>query len=178
MAFEPKLIELFVVEEAELRRQPAERTDQLQLHGDVVNRVMGSRFHRELEAILGFALYFSKRISRHKKIGIKIVAAISCIRKIAALIRSVETALHQFSAGSDVHRPRHDHICKVHIGPRSETLQSASFDEFVSKPPELKSGFVVAKARAGNHPEHDIGNARTVAIPVLEAKIYCLAGGQ
>jgi hypothetical protein len=70
MALEPKFIELFIVEQAELRRQPTERPDKPELHGDVVNGVMGLRFLRKLKAILGFTLYFNKRISRRKKISI------------------------------------------------------------------------------------------------------------
>ena len=94
MAFEPKLIELFIVEEAELRRQPSERPDKPELRRDVVNGMMGLRFLRKLKAILGFTLYFNKRISCHKKIGIQIVAAIGCIGKIATLIRSVDGSPH------------------------------------------------------------------------------------
>jgi hypothetical protein len=70
MALEPKFIELFIVEQAELRRQPTERPDKPELHGDVVDGVMGPRFLRKLKALLGFTLYFNKRISRRKKICI------------------------------------------------------------------------------------------------------------
>src|SRR6516225_4508317 len=130
MALEPKFIELFIVEQAELRRQPTERPDKPELHGDVVNGVVGPRFLRKLKASL------------------------------------------------EVPRPGHDGVCKVHIGPGSETLQAASFHQFVGKPTELKSSLVVAETRSGDHPEHDIGDARTVAVAVLEAEIDCLADGQ
>src|SRR5262249_55901304 len=54
MALEPKFIELFIVEQAELRRQPTERPDKPELHGDVVNGVMGPAFSSHTKANSGF----------------------------------------------------------------------------------------------------------------------------
>ena len=47
-----------------------------------------------------------------------------------------------------------------------------TFDQFIAKPPESKSVLVVAEMRSGYHAKPYIGEARTVAIAMLEAEIH------
>ena len=68
-------------------------------------------------------------------------------------------------------RPWHDVNSENHIGPGLETLQAAFFDQFIAELTESKSGLVVAEVRSGYHAKAYIGDARTVAVAMLEAEI-------
>jgi hypothetical protein len=68
-------------------------------------------------------------------------------------------------------RPGHDKISKAHVGPGLEAPQSAFFDQLIAKPAESKSGLVVVEVWAGYHAKPYIGEARTVAVAMLEAEI-------
>jgi hypothetical protein len=52
------------------------------------------------------------------------------------------------------------------------------FDQFIAEATESKSGFVIAEVRTGYHAKQYIGDARTVAVPALEAEINRPADGQ
>ena len=62
-------------------------------------------------------------------------------------------------------------IAERHIGPGLETLQAAFFDQFIAELTESKSGLVVAEVRSGDHAKPYIGEARTIAVAMLEAEI-------
>ena len=64
------------------------------------------------------------------------------------------------------------------IGPGLEALQAAFFDQFIAEPPESKSSLVVAEVRSGYHARTYIGDARTVAVAMLEAEIDRPTDGQ
>src|ERR1700754_96705 len=68
-------------------------------------------------------------------------------------------------------RPWQNDISKVHIGPGLEALQPAPFDQVVAEPAKAVSGVVVAEAGPGERAKQYIGEARTVAVAVLEAEI-------
>ena len=125
----------------------------------------------KLEAILGFTLHLSERISCRQKIRDQVVAAICRKSKVADLVRGIERAAHQITAGPDMFRPWHDEIPETHIGPGLKAFQSTFFDQFIAEPAESKSILVVAEVRSGYDGKPYIGEARTVAVAMLEAEI-------
>ena len=112
-----------------------------------------------------------QRISRRQKVRVQVVAAVRRKSEVADLVRGIERPTHQVTASPDMFRPWHDVTSKAHIGPGLETLQAAFFDQFIAKPTESKSGLVVAEVRSGYHAKPYIGDARTVAVAMLEAEI-------
>ena len=91
--------------------------------------------------------------------------------EVADLVRGIESPTYQVTASPDMFRPWHDVTSEEHIGPRLKALQAAFFDQFIAKLTESKSGLVVAEVRAGYHAKPYIGEARTVAVAMLEAEI-------
>ena len=75
MALEPKLIKLPIVKGAEFRRQAPESPDKPELRGDDVDDETKPSLLGKLEAILGFTLHLSERISRGEKVRVQVVAA-------------------------------------------------------------------------------------------------------
>ena len=71
---------------------------------------------RKLEAILGFTLHLSERISRREKVRVQVVAAVRRKGEVTDLVRGIERATHQIAASPDMSRPRHDDISERHIG--------------------------------------------------------------
>ena len=69
---EPALVELRVVEGAEVRRQSTKRPDQPELRGDDVDDETEPRLLRKFEPILGFALHLDERISRREKVRVQV----------------------------------------------------------------------------------------------------------
>ena len=126
MALHPRLIKLRIVKAAELRRQSPECPDQPELRGDEVDDKPEPRLLREREAMLGFAFRLGKRIARHEKVRVHLVAAVAGVNEVAARVCRLERAAQQIAASPDMPRPGQDAIGKVHIGPGLETRQSAS----------------------------------------------------
>ncbi len=62
-------------------------------------------------------------------------------------------------------------VAEDQIGPGLEALQPALFDQIIAELAEAKSGLVVAEVRPSDHAQHCIGEARAVAVAVLEAEI-------
>src|SRR3984893_2495599 len=179
MALEPRLIKLLIVEGAECRRQAAQRSDQPELGDDAVNDKPEPRLLREREAMLGFAFRLGKRIARREKVRVQLVAAVGGVSEVADLVCRLERAAHQIAASPDMSRPGQNAISKVHIGPGLETRQSASFDQVIAELTEtIYYGLIVAEARAGDHGQPYIGDARSVAVAALEAEIDRSAGDQ
>src|SRR5882724_1373028 len=171
MALELKLIEPLIVEGAECRRQATERPDQPALRGDDVNDETEPSLLRKLEAILGFTLHLNERISRREKVRVQVVAAISRKGEVADFVRGIESATHQIAASLDMSCPWHDDISERHIGTGLEARQSAFFDQFIAEPTKSKAVLVVAETRSGDDAKPDIGEARPVAVAMLEAEV-------
>ena len=112
-----------------------------------------------------------KRIARREKVRVQVAATVRRKSEVADLVRGLERAAHQISAGPDVLRPRQDDISKVHVGPGLEALQPALFDQVIAEPAESKAGLVVAEARAGEQAQRYIGEARGVTVADLDAEI-------
>ena len=75
-------------------------------------------------------------------------------------------------------RPGRDAIPERDVGSGLEALQPASFYEFIAEPAETKSGLIVAVPQSGDHAKHNIGDARAIAVALLETEIDRPADGQ
>jgi len=75
-------------------------------------------------------------------------------------------------------RPRHDVVSEARIGPGLEPLQAAFLDQFVAEATESKSGLVVTEVRPSYDTKPYIGEARTVAVAMLEAEVNRPADNQ
>src|ERR1700683_3868828 len=98
MKLEPKLIKLLMVKSAEFGSQATEGPDQPELSGDDVNDEAKTSLLGKLEALLVFVLNLSERIASSQKIGVKIVATISGISKVADSFCALESAADEVTA--------------------------------------------------------------------------------
>src|SRR5208282_2143720 len=110
----------------------------------------------KLEATLGFTLYLNERIARREQVRVQVQAAVSRKCEIADLVRGLELPTQQIAASLDMFRPGHDKISKAHIGP----------------------GLEVVEMWAGDHAKPYIGEARTVAVAMLQAEVNRPADNQ
>src|SRR6516225_6254557 len=171
MALKSKLIEFVIVEGAKFRRQPTEGPDKSELRGDLVCNKTEPNLLRKLETILGLMLHLRERIPRREKVRNQVVAAVSRKGKVTDPIGGIEGATHQIAAGPDMSRPWQDDISEKHVGSGLKTLQSAFFDQVIAKPAESAPSPVVAEARSGDDGKPYVGEARPVAIAVLETEV-------
>src|SRR5580704_11570485 len=171
MPLETNFIKLPVVKEAEFRRQATEGPDKPKLCGDEVNDVTEPGLLGKREAILGFTLHLNQRISSRQKVRVQVVAAVRRKSEVAGLVRGLESATQQITASPEMFRPWHDVVSEARIGPGLEALQAAFLDQFVAEATELKSGLVVVEVRSSYDTKPYIGEARTVAIAILEAEV-------
>ncbi|WP_354124970.1 hypothetical protein [Bradyrhizobium sp. LA6.10] len=171
MLFDPKLVELLVVEGAECWGQPAERPEQPALRGDDVLDEPEPHLPDEGEASLGLAQNLDEWIASLEKIAVQIAAAVGRIGKIAAPVRAFESAAKEIARDPEVSGPRHDVCAENQIGRSLEAAYSALLDQFITELSEAKAGSVVAELQAGHHSELYISNARPVAVAPLEPKI-------
>src|ERR1700693_6423029 len=132
----------------------------------------------KLEASLGLALYLNERIARREQVRVQVQAAVRRKCEISDLVRGLELPRQQIAPSLDMFRPGHDKISKAHIGSGLEAPQAAFFDQFIAKPAESKSGLVVVEMWAGDHSKPYIGEARTVAVAMLEAEVNRPADNQ
>ena len=176
--FEPPLVELPVVERTESRGQAAQHPDQPELRGDDVNDEGEPRRLREPEAVLGFALGVGQRVARRKEVHVQARAAEGGERDVAAAVRGIEGAAQDVTTAAEMPGPGHDQVTVVQVGPRLGVLQAAPFDQFHAEIAESPSGLMVAEARAGDGAEHDVGDARGVAVAPHEAQLHGLEHDQ
>ncbi|HEX5765368.1 MAG TPA: hypothetical protein VFY27_07355, partial [Woeseiaceae bacterium] len=90
VALKSTFIKPFIVEAAECRSQPTQRSDNLDLRSDEVDHEAEARSPGKLETILGFRLYIAKPISHCQEIRDQLVPAICRERKITNPVRGVE----------------------------------------------------------------------------------------
>src|SRR5258708_20856619 len=97
MALELNLIKLLIVKRAKFRRQATERTDKPELASDHVNDETKPCLLRKLEAILGFTLHLSDRISRRQEIRVQVLAAVRTESQVTFLVRGLKRATEQLT---------------------------------------------------------------------------------
>src|ERR1700722_19619133 len=178
MLLEPNLIKLPVVKEAETRRQATEGPDKPKLSGDEVNDVTEPGLLGKLETILGFTLHLNQRISSRQEVRVQVIAAVRGKSEIAGLVRGLKSATQQITASPEMFRPRHDVVSEARVGPGLEALQAAFLDQLVAEATESKSDLVVAEVRPSYDTKPYIGEARTVAVAMLEAEVNRPADNQ
>src|SRR5258708_12295842 len=172
MVFHPRLIHIPIVEAPEFRGQAAERPNERKLRRDDVNDKAEAYFPRKRERILGFTLHLRKLFPRREKITDKEATA-SRPGKVTHFVRDIKGATYEIATGPDMSRPGHDDIPENRIHTRAEALQSTLLDQVIAE--LTKSQYcpaVVAEKRTSDHGEPQIGNARAVAVPLLEAEIH------
>src|SRR5262245_51558212 len=178
MTLESKLVKSLMVEGAKFRGQAAKRPDKSELRGDLVNDETEPNLPRKLETILGFTLHLGELIPRREKVRDQVVTAISCKGKITDFVRGIEGATYQIATGPTMSRPWDDDISERHIGSGLKTLQPAFFDQIVTELTETESGLIVAEARSGDDGKPHIGEARPVAVAMLEAEVHHAANDE
>src|SRR3984893_4908905 len=171
MTLEPKLIEPLIVEGAEFWRQSTEGPDKPELRGDDVNDETEPSLLRKLEPILGFTLRLNEWVSHGEKVRAQRDCTISRKREVTDFARCIDGATHQIAASPNMFRPWHDDTSERHICTGLEALQSAFFDQLVTELTESKTGLIVAEARSGDNAKEYIGEARPVAVAMLDAEI-------
>src|SRR5229473_4776253 len=172
MVFHPSLIHIPIIKAAEFRGQAAERPNERKLRREDVNDKAEAYFPRKRERILGFTLHLRKLFPRREKITDKEATA-SRPGKVTYFVRDIKGATYEIATGPDMSRPGHDDISENRIHTRAEALQSTLLDQVIAE--LTKSQYcaaVVAEKRTRNHGEPQIGNARAVAVAVLEAEIH------
>src|SRR5260370_28870130 len=172
MVFHPRLIHIPIIEAAEFRGQAAERPNERKLRRDDVNDKAEAYFPRKRERILGFTLHLRKLFPRREKITDKEATA-SRPGKVTHLVRGIKGARYEIATSPDMSRPGHDDISENRIHTRAEALQSTLLYQVIAE--LTKSQYwagVAAEKRPRNHGWPQIGNARDVAVAVLEAEIH------
>src|SRR6266478_7813812 len=173
MVFHPRLIHIPAIEAAEFRGQAAERPNERKLRRDDVNDKAEAYLSQKRERILGFTLNLRKLFARREKITDKDTTASRRPGKVTHFVRSIKGATYESATGPDMSRPGHDDTSENRIHTRAEALQSTLLDEVIAE--LTKSQYraaVVAEKRTGNHGKTQIGNARAIAVAVLEAEIH------
>src|SRR5262249_29742185 len=105
----------------------------------------------------GLTLHLRERISRRETVRDQVIAAVCRKGKVTDPVGSIEGATYQIAASLDMSRPWQDDISERHIGSSLKTLQSAFFDQVISKPAESSSSLVVAEARSGDDRKPYVG---------------------
>src|SRR5271167_2115887 len=101
MLLEPALVEPFLMEGAECRRQATQRPDQTKLRSDDFDHQSKASFASKVEPLLGLLLHLHQRISNCEQIRVQVVAAICRKGQVADFGGNVEGATHQIPATSD-----------------------------------------------------------------------------
>ncbi|CAB3810408.1 hypothetical protein LMG28614_07271 [Paraburkholderia ultramafica] len=153
-----KLTKLLVVEGAEGWRQAAQRSNERELRRHDVNGEPEPDLMRERETVLGLVLRLNERVASREQVCVQQIAGVRRMREIADPIGGVKRAAQQITAVADMPGPCHE-VSTLHIGPGLETPQSAAFHQFVAKPPEAKSGLVVAEVRPQHRSKLGVGVA-------------------
>src|SRR5260370_27064187 len=108
MTFEREFLDLFAIEAAEFRRQPAKRPNQCKLRDKEVNMAAKPRLLCKRQAKFGFALHVAQRVARDQKTRVQREVRLGHKREIADLVRDIESAARQVEAGPHVFDPGGD----------------------------------------------------------------------
>src|SRR5262249_38101995 len=172
IALEPKLIKLIIIEGSKFPSQAAKGPDEAELRFDVVDDATEPNLLYKLEATLGFTLHLNQLVSCCEQISDQEIAANTRRGNVTNFVCGIETATHQVAAGPHMFRPWQGAVAKSITGFSLKTLQSALFDQIITELTETESGLIVAEARSREDGKHNIGEARPIAVAVLEAEIH------
>src|SRR5215468_4381709 len=126
---------------------------------------------------LNLSLHLNERISRRQHMGDQLAPAVRPDGKIANLIGRRDRATQQIAASFHMFRPGCDQAEDL-IRRGLEALEVASFAQFIAKPGKAIPGLVIAEPRAGEHTNTNVGDARSVAVAMLDTEIDGAAGRQ
>src|SRR5260370_21417390 len=125
MTFEREFLDLFAIEAAEFRRQPAERPNQCKLRDKELNMAAKPRLLGKRQAKFGFALHVAQRVARDQKTRVQREVRLGYKREIADLLRHIESAARQDAAGPHVFHPGSDKVGELYISARLAKLHTA-----------------------------------------------------
>src|SRR5437016_5815196 len=171
MLLEPALVELGIVERVELRGQAAEGPDESQLSGDDVGDVAEPELARELEAGLGFAQHFTEGLPGGEQVRDRHVTAVTRVGEISVSGGRLEGAPHQAAASANGLRPGKQAAPEDQADAALEQTQAAMLHKVQAELSEAEAGRVVAETMAEEHAETDVGEARSVAVPMFQAEV-------
>ena len=101
MMLKPSLVEVFVIEGAEFRRQATKRSDEPELRGDAIDNENELDIGRERQATFSLTLHLVQRVAGREKVRIQDVAAVCGISEITDPVPGVEAATRErFSSPS------------------------------------------------------------------------------
>jgi len=105
LLLETALVELGIVEGAELRSEAAEGLDEHEVHADEVDAEAEPESAREVEPGLGLALHIGERLPGSKEVGGEGGMAVAREGDVAESVGCVEGAPQQADRGTDGLRP-------------------------------------------------------------------------
>src|SRR5262249_22236902 len=127
--------------------------------------------------VLGLSLHLNERISRRQHVGDQLAPTECRDGKVADLMGRRRCAAQQIAAGLHMFCPGLDKAEDL-ISRGLEPLESVSFAQLIAKPGKAIPGLRIAEGRTGEHPNSNVGDARSVAVAMLETEIDAAAGRQ
>src|SRR5260370_34444471 len=95
MTFEREFLDLFAIEAAEFRRQPAERPNQCKLRDKEKNMAAKPRRLGKRQAKFGFALHVAQRVARDQESRVQREGRLGHKREVADLVRDIARSARQ-----------------------------------------------------------------------------------
>src|SRR5436309_9052772 len=169
--FEPAFVELGIGETAERGRQPPERPDQPELAGHNGDDETESRLAHEGEPGLGFSLYFLERVATDEQMRDQGLERIARPDEVTAFLRRVEGAAYKRAAGAHGPRPGIDELPEAPVDASLETVQPPLLHQSQAELAEAEPRLVIAELQSQDCAEPDIGEARAVAVAMLQAEV-------
>src|SRR5260370_8352776 len=132
MTFEREFLDLFAIEAAEFRRQPAERPNQCKLRDKELNMAAKPRLLGKHQAKFGFALHVAQRVARDQKTRVHREVRFGYKREIADLVRDIESAAGKVDAGSHVLHPGGDNGGAIYRSPPLAPLPPSHYSDLTA----------------------------------------------
>jgi hypothetical protein len=152
--------------------QAAQRPDQAELRHEAVNDGSKPRLAREGQAVLGLLLDLAERGSGSEEVCDQEGGAIRGKGEIAGVLRRLEGASHQGATGVQGPRPGHDVVPDNQVDARLEAGQPTLLHQSEPELTETEPRPVIAAVRPQDHDELGIGQARSIAVPMLQTEVH------
>ena len=130
-----------------------------------------SRLAHEGEPGLGFSLYFLERVATDEKMRDQGLERIARPDEVTAFLRRVEGAAYKRAAGAHGPRPGIDELPEAPVDASLETVQPPLLHQSQAELAEAEPRLVIAELQSQDCAEPDIGEARAVAVAMLQAEV-------
>src|SRR4030095_6246614 len=171
MLLEAALVALGIGEGRKHRSKAAEGPYEPELRGHPVNDETEPDAPSKVEPGFGLALYITERITRGKAFCDQVIAAISRKREIAEFVGRIEGAPHQAFASADGLRPGNNAVPEDQVDTGLEATQPALLHQVKAELTEAKGCAVFPEKRTEEHAKPDVGEARSIAVAMLQAEV-------